>query len=117
MTKRTATFIELSMLLALALFCGCRSAEKAPEAAPGNTAFPIEKTLAGERRDAAKRFDRFDLAQLREVAAVCRESRTLTEAGKKLFAVSRQDKRSVNDADRLSKYLARFGLDFRSVSG
>ena len=63
----------------------------------------------------AERFDRFDLAQLREVIAVCRKSRTLTEAGKLLFAVSRRDKKSVNDADRLSKYLGRFGLDFRTV--
>ena len=62
------------------------------------------------------RVDRFDLAQLREVAAVCRESRNLTEAGKKLFAVSRLGKRSVNDADRLSKYLARFGLEFSQLN-
>ena len=67
--------------------------------------------------DFAERFDRFDLVQLREVVAVCRESKTLTEAGKKLFSVSRQGKRSVNDADRLSKYLARFGLDFARVRG
>jgi transcriptional regulatory protein RtcR len=67
--------------------------------------------------DFAERFDRFDLAQLREVVKVCRESKTLTEAGKKLFSVSRQEKRSVNDADRLSKYLARFGLDFARVRG
>ena len=66
--------------------------------------------------DPAARFDRFDLAQLREVVAVCRTSRSLAEAGKKLFAVSRQNKRSVNDSDRLSKYLARFGLDFRTVT-
>ena len=62
------------------------------------------------------RFDRFDLAQLREVVAVCRESRSLTEAGRKLFAVSRLGKRSVNDADRLSKYLTRFGLEFSQLS-
>ncbi len=66
-------------------------------------------------KDAAERFDRFDLAQLREVVAVCRTSRTLGEAGKTLFAVSRQSKQSVNDSDRLRKYLARFGLDFKTV--
>ena len=64
----------------------------------------------------ADRFDRFDLAQLREVVAVCRESRNLTEAGKKLFAISRLGKRSVNDADRLSKYLGRFGLEFSQLA-
>ncbi len=69
--------------------------------------------LLGENPD--ERFDRFDLAQLREVIAVCRASRTLAEAGKTLFAVSRQSKKSANDSDRLSKYLARFGLDFKTV--
>ncbi|MCQ2378879.1 MAG: RNA repair transcriptional activator RtcR [Victivallaceae bacterium] len=69
--------------------------------------------LLGKDFDA--RFDRFDLAQLREVVSVCRSSRTLSEAGKRLFAVSRREKRSVNDADRLSKYLARFGLDFAAL--
>ena len=66
--------------------------------------------------DCDARFDRFDLAQLREVVAVCRESRSLTEAGRKLFAVSRRNKKSVNDADRLSKYLARFGMDFARIA-
>lgn len=47
--------------------------------------------------------------------ATCRASRTLSEAGKKLFGVSRQGRKSVNDADRLSKYLARFNLDFRRL--
>ena len=80
---------------------------------PAAAADDALEALLGE--NCAERFDRFDLAQLREVIAVCRESRTLTEAGKKLFAVSRRDRRSVNDADRLSKYLARFDLDFRRV--
>ena len=65
--------------------------------------------------DFRERFDLFELAQLKEVVAVCRESSTLAEAGKKLFAVSRLEKRSVNDSDRLSKYLARFGLEFRAL--
>lgn len=55
-------------------------------------------------------FDRFDLAGLAEVIRVCRASRSLSEAGRKLFAVSRAAKAKPNDADRLRKYLARFGL-------
>ena len=66
--------------------------------------------------DYASRFDRFDLAQLREVAAVCRESRTAAEAGKKLFAVSRLAKTTANDSDRLAKYLAKFGLSFKALA-
>ena len=33
----------------------------------------------------------------------------------KLYAVSRLAKKSSNDSDRLSKYLARFGLKFREL--
>lgn len=65
--------------------------------------------------DYAERFDRFDLAQLRETIAVCRTSGSLAEAGKRLFAVSRLNRRSVNDSDRLGKYLAKFGLDFAKI--
>ena len=39
----------------------------------------------------------------------------VTAAGRALFASSRQDKRSHNDADRLRKYLARFELSFEEV--
>jgi len=65
--------------------------------------------------DAATDLDRFDLVQLEEVLAVCSESRSLSEAGRTLFAESRKKKRSANDADRLSKYLSRFGLDWKGV--
>jgi transcriptional regulatory protein RtcR len=59
--------------------------------------------------------DRFDQVQLADVVAVCRASRSLSEAGRTLYATSRAKKGSVNDADRLRKYLARFGLDFERV--
>ena len=56
--------------------------------------------------------DLFDHAQLIEVIRVCRSSRTMSEAGRKLFASSRQSKSSSNDSDRLRKYLLRFGLNW-----
>ena len=65
--------------------------------------------------DYASRYDRFDLAQLADVVAVCRESDTMAAAAKKLFAVSRAAKTSSNDSDRLSKYLAKFGLKFKAI--
>jgi len=43
---------------------------------------------------------------------VCRTAASLSAAGRILFAGSRQDKRSHNDADRLRKYLARWDLRF-----
>ncbi|MBB4660282.1 RNA repair transcriptional activator RtcR [Parvularcula dongshanensis] len=66
--------------------------------------------------EAASRLDRFDLVQLADVIRVCQTSRTLSEAGRVLFAASRKKKASANDADRLKKYLARFGLEFGELS-
>jgi transcriptional regulatory protein RtcR len=65
--------------------------------------------------DAAAQLDLFDAAQLRTVLAVCRTSLSLSDAGRTLFAVSRAAKAKPNDADRLKKYLARFGLDWERV--
>ncbi|MDX2200425.1 MAG: RNA repair transcriptional activator RtcR [Phycisphaerae bacterium] len=61
------------------------------------------------------RLDPFDRAQLSEVVRVCRRSASMSEAGRTLFAASRQRRSSTNDADRLRKYLARFGLTFERV--
>ena len=61
--------------------------------------------------------DLFDRFQLDGVLAVCGRARSLSEAGRMLFAVSREHKKQPNDADRLRKYLARFGLDWEQVSG
>jgi transcriptional regulatory protein RtcR len=59
------------------------------------------------------RYDAIDLVQLAYVVSICRESETMSAAAKKLYAVSRLAKKSSNDSDRLSKYLARFGLKFK----
>lgn len=59
--------------------------------------------------------DRFDRVQLEDVLRVCRERRTLSDAGRLLYSVSRTTKRSTNDADRLRKYLARFGLEWQTL--
>lgn len=66
--------------------------------------------LLGAERTAE--LDRFDAVQLAETIRVCRRSKTLSEAGRRLFGVSRTRKASPNDADRLRKYLARFGLSW-----
>jgi transcriptional regulatory protein RtcR len=74
--------------------------------------------LVDERLGArAAEVDPFDRVQLEEVLRVCRGARSLSEAGRVLFAVSRTKKTSSNDADRLRKYLVRWGLDWKDVSG
>lgn len=59
--------------------------------------------------------DEFDRYQLEKVIEVCRKSRTLSEAGRYLFAVSRAQKQRTNDADRLKKYLAKFDLSWEQI--
>jgi transcriptional regulatory protein RtcR len=59
--------------------------------------------------------DLFDRAQLAFVVDVCRRSRSLSDAGRTLFGASRARKTFSNDADRLRKYLARFGVEFSRI--
>lgn len=63
----------------------------------------------------AAELDLFDRAQLAAVVDVCRRSKSLSDAGRELFAASRKKKKMPNDADRLKKYLARFGLAWDDV--
>jgi transcriptional regulatory protein RtcR len=67
--------------------------------------------------EAFAEMDLFDRVQLAAVLRVCRAHSSLSAAGRALFSVSRAQKASVNDADRLRKYLARFELDWKTVSG
>ncbi len=64
---------------------------------------------------ALEKLDLFDRIQLAGVIRACRDSTSLSEAGRKLFEASRGLRNTANDADRLRKYLARFGLDFAAV--
>ena len=63
------------------------------------------------------KFDPFDLVQLENVLQICSASQNLSDAGRRLFSVSRLKKSSINDADRLKKYIQRFGLDVKDVVG
>jgi transcriptional regulatory protein RtcR len=65
--------------------------------------------------EAARDLDLFDRSQLQSVLQTCRRAPTLSAAGRALFAQSRQQKTRPNDADRLRKYLLRFGLDWEKV--
>jgi transcriptional regulatory protein RtcR len=60
----------------------------------------------------ANDLDLFDQMQLASIIRVCQQCNTLSEAGRKLYAVSRTQRGVVNDADRLRKYLAKFDLSW-----
>lgn len=81
----------------------------------GKTEAGILSTLmTGEQLDA---LDPFDRVQLAHVVETCRASRSLSDAGRTLFAASRRQRTSTNDADRLRKYLARFDLSWADIEG
>jgi transcriptional regulatory protein RtcR len=82
-------------------------------AGPGSHSDGLEGLLDAET---LAEIDPFDRVQLSYVIATCRASRSLSDAGRKLFAASREKRASTNDADRLRKYLVRFGLDWRDFS-
>ena len=67
----------------------------------------------GER---AAGIDEFDRVQLVHVIRTCQESKNLSAAGRRLFAATRVQKKSKNDADRLKKYLEKFDLDWAQIS-
>jgi transcriptional regulatory protein RtcR len=59
--------------------------------------------------------DPFDRPTLSHVITVCQNSDSLSEAGRKLFSVSRNMRKTKNDADRLKKYLGKFGLNWAAL--
>jgi len=72
----------------------------------------LEQLLGTE---ALAAIDLFDRLQLAAVIRVCQRAKSLSDAGRQLFAASRAVRTSSNDADRLRKYLQRFGLDWSSI--
>lgn len=60
--------------------------------------------------------DEFDRIQLEGVITICRQSKSMADAGRRLFAISREQRQSTNDSDRVKKYLAKFGLVWDSIS-
>lgn len=60
--------------------------------------------------------DRFERVQLADVLVVCGSSRSLSGAGRTLFAASRQRRKKSNDADRLRKYLARYDIQWADIT-
>ena len=79
---------------------------------------PESDVLAGHLPAAAiQALDRFDRVQLEDVLRVCEDSRSLSDAGRTLFENSLAKRTSPNHADRLRKYLLRFGLDGAAITG
>lgn len=71
----------------------------------------VRRVLTGDAVDVA---DLFDLNTLEGVLEVLRDTHSMADAGRRLFAASRLQKANRNDSDRVRKYLAGWGLDYRS---
>jgi transcriptional regulatory protein RtcR len=77
---------------------------------------PSSDILADVLPDATlDELDAFDRMQLESVVRVCRRSRSLADAGRALFGASRSRRGTINDSDRLRKYLARFDLEWATL--
>lgn len=75
-----------------------------------------ESLLSVLPAEAIAEIDPFDRPGLANVIQVCRTSDNMSDAGRKLFAVSRLSRATKNDSDRLKKYLAKYGLDWAALS-
>lgn len=88
------------------------AAEWEPAGERGNDHSVLGEIMAPEQ---IAGIDPFERHQLEYVLSVCKSSRSLSEAGRKLFSVSRAQKKNRNDADRLRKYLGRFSLRWEDI--
>lgn len=84
-------------------------------ARPGAVLSELEDVSKYIAPEVLEDIDPFDRIQLSHVLAVCRKQKSLSAAGRALFSASRKRKAAPNDADRLKKYLVRFGLTFTDI--
>ena len=77
---------------------------------------PDRRLLIDYLEGSIDKIDPFDIPQLANVIRVCTQSPSLSAAGRTLYSASRAEKKSKNDADRLRKYLERFGLTWGELA-
>lgn len=72
----------------------------------------LQKTLD---KESYENIDVFEKAQLAQVIRVCKESKSMADAGRKLFDKSRLQKSASNDSQRLKVYLKKYDLEFKAL--
>ncbi len=72
----------------------------------------LAQTLAA---DVYEKIDYFEKCQLAHVIKVCKESKSMADAGRKLFDKSRLEKSASNDSQRLKVYLKKYDLEFKKL--
>jgi len=73
------------------------------------------ETLIGSQ--ASSELDLYDHILINGIAEVCANSRSMAEAGRKLFNHSRTQKASTNDSHRIKQILDKYGIRFQDLSG
>jgi transcriptional regulatory protein RtcR len=81
----------------------------------GDQRFSLLDEYLGAAR--VEELDPFDRPQLEYVLSVCSKHSSMSSAGRELFSVSRLAKSTSNDADRLKKYLGKWGLNWSDLTG
>jgi len=66
---------------------------------------------------ASSELDLYDHILIDGIAEVCTNSRSMAEAGRKLFNYSRTQKASTNDSHRIKQILEKYGISFQDLSG
>lgn len=64
---------------------------------------------------ACRSLDYYDQIKLAGLIGVCADSKSMADAGRKLFQVSREAKKSVNDSHRIKQLLDVYGLRFEDI--
>lgn len=72
----------------------------------------IEKLKQILPRDMFNTMDMYEQMSLATVVKICSESSSMAEAGRKLFNISRLEKKTANDSHRVRQILQRYGLEF-----
>ena len=66
-------------------------------------------------KEALEKIDLFDQIQLADVIIICQQSKSMADAGRKLFNISREAKANPNDSHRLRLYLRKYGVEFKQL--
>ena len=74
---------------------------------------PYLKSLLGNGY--SERMDAIEIATLKYVLDVCRTSASAAEAGRRLYNVSRDNRATANDSDRITKFLKTYKLKFSQL--
>jgi len=72
----------------------------------------LENSLSKEHYE---NLDLFDKNQLIQVIKTCKESKSMADAGRRLFDKSRLQKSVSNDSHRLKTFLKKYDLDFKTL--